>query len=74
MTMHGSRTTPAIEVRSGETAAIAASEQELRGLAAAEAAGHAAGIPMEETPLPERAIGDPEQTPDVLPAPPEDDG
>ena len=50
--------------RSGEAAAIAASEQELRGLATAEAAGHAAGIPMEETPMPERAVGDPEHTPD----------
>lgn len=50
-----------------EESAIAESERELRVLSAEEAAGHEAGVPMEETPLPERAMGDPEETPDIVP-------
>jgi purine-cytosine permease-like protein len=47
-----------------EATAIARSDQQLQVLAAAEAAGHEHGIPMEEPPLPERGVPDPEETPD----------
>jgi NCS1 family nucleobase:cation symporter-1 len=47
-----------------EAAAIQASDRELTALASAEAVGHEHGIPMEETPLPERGTPDPEETPD----------
>ena len=49
---------------SNEAAAIALSEQELGMRAAAEAAGHERGIPMEEPPRPDRGVPDPEETPD----------
>jgi purine-cytosine permease-like protein len=47
-----------------EVAAIERSDRELKVLAAAEAVGHEHGIPMEEPPLPERGVPDPEETPD----------
>jgi hypothetical protein len=50
-----------------EAAAIQASDRELMALSAAEAAGHEHGIPMEEAPLPERGMPDPEETPDEPP-------
>lgn len=49
---------------SNEAAAIQASDRELTALSSAEAAGHEHGIPMEEAPLPERGMPDPEETPD----------
>ncbi len=51
--------------RGSEAGAIAQSERELHGLAAAEASGHAHGIPMEQVPMPERGTPDPEVTPDL---------
>ena len=47
-----------------EAAAIQASDRELMSLSVAEAAGHEHGVPMEEVPLPERGMPDPEETPD----------
>lgn len=50
--------------QSNEATAIRSSERELEGLSTAEAAGHEHGIPMEETPVPDRGVPDPEVTPD----------
>jgi len=47
-----------------EEAAIERSEQELRVFASAEVAGHELGIPMEEAPMPDRGMPEPEETPD----------
>jgi nucleobase:cation symporter-1, NCS1 family len=47
-----------------EAAAIQASDRELTALASAEAVGHEHGVPMEEAPVPERGMPDPEETPD----------
>ena len=49
-----------------EAAAIERSEHELEELSRLEAVGHEAGVPMEEAPTPERAVPDPEETPDVI--------
>ena len=47
-----------------EAAAIERSDKELVSLSVAEAAGHEHGVPMEEAPLPDRGVPDPEETPD----------
>ena len=52
-----------------EAAVIAQSERELAGRSHQEAAGHATGTPMEEPQRPDRAMPEPEQTPDVVDMP-----